>query len=1083
MDGKETHRVDSLSKLTKVDELRVKIMELFKVEPERQRLFYRGKQMEDGHTIFDYNVGLNDIVQLLVRQKMAPVNVIKSKDKEAELSDSDSGCGSTQSESDKSSTHGEAEGQTASTSAQTNTPELIDPGFGYYKINELVDARDLNMGAWFEAQIVNVTKTTKTPKEEAAEAQPAEEEILYHVKYEDYPENGVIQLLAKDVRPRARTVYQWHQLEAGMIVMVNYNPDDPKERGYWYDAEIQRKRETRTLREIYAKIILGDAGDSLNDCRIMFLTEIYKIEEPGSLSDAPPGSESPLKRSNGPECKHCKDDPDKNCRWCNCHICGIKQDPDKQLLCDECDMAYHTYCLNPPLTSIPEDEDWYCPGCRNDTSEVVLAGEKLAESHLCFLLASFSSSSQRDWGKGMACVGRTKQCTIVPSNHYGPIPGVPVGSLWKFRVQVSEAGVHRPHVAGIHGRSNDGAYSLVLAGGYEDDVDDGNEFTYTGSGGRDLSGNKRTAEQSCDQTLTHMNRALALNCNVPVNDKNGAESKNWKEGKPVRVVRSCKGRKHSKYCPEEGNRYDGIYKVVKYWPAKGKSGFLVWRYLLKRDDDEPAPWTRDGKERIKKLGLTMQYPAGYQKEKENKNEVEEEAATPSKAKRKRKSQGSESTKTSPGKTPKKVKVEVYKLSQEQKALIKNDKPNKKLWDEAMESLSLGPKFLNKVEEVFLCICCQEVVYQPITTECQHNVCRVTGKGRYRTAGGLPAILDNQMATDMPMDTVPAPHPTPTSPPDPAPASSPALSSSATQDQVPTQEPAIAETPHTAVTSEQDAAPDLTSAQPANPDVAPGLAPGSEPPPAHPVPPVSAKNPSCKIMTFRPTMEEFKDFAKYIVYMESQGAHRAGLAKVIPPEGWKPRRSYDTIEDMVIPAPIMQVVTGQSGLFTQYNIQKKSMTVGEYRKLANSKKYCTPRHKDFDDLERKYWKNLTFVSPIYGADVSGSIYDEDIHEWNIGHLNTLLDMVEQECGIVIEGVNTPYLYFGMWKTTFAWHTEDMDLYSINYLHFGQPKSCPSSAFFFLSLLTQLSLTITPSLFLLLMPPLFPPCFNIRVAVEA
>lgn len=34
------------------------------------------------------------------------------------------------------------------------------------------------------------------------------------------------------------------------------------------------------------------------------------------------------------------------------------------------------------------------------------------------------------------------------------------------------------------------------------------------------------------------------------------------------------------------------------------------------------------------------------------------------------------------------------------------------------------KFLNKVEEVFLCICCQEVVFQPITTECQHNVCRV-----------------------------------------------------------------------------------------------------------------------------------------------------------------------------------------------------------------------------------------------------------------------------------------------------------------------------------------------------------------------
>ena len=30
------------------------------------------------------------------------------------------------------------------------------------------------------------------------------------------------------------------------------------------------------------------------------------------------------------------------------------------------------------------------------------------------------------------------------------------------------------------------------------------------------------------------------------------------------------------------SRYDGIYKVQKYWPQKGKSGFIVWRYLLAR---------------------------------------------------------------------------------------------------------------------------------------------------------------------------------------------------------------------------------------------------------------------------------------------------------------------------------------------------------------------------------------------------------------------------------------------------------------------------------------------------------------------
>lgn len=34
-----------------------------------------------------------------------------------------------------------------------------------------------------------------------------------------------------------------------------------------------------------------------------------------------------------------------------------------------------------------------------------------------------------------------------------------------------------------------------------------------------------------------------------------------------------------------------------------------------------------------------------------------------------------------------------------------------------------------------------------------------------------------------------------------------------------------------------------------------------------------------IMTFYPTMEEFKNFSRYIAYIESQGGHKAGLAKV------------------------------------------------------------------------------------------------------------------------------------------------------------------------------------------------------------
>lgn len=197
----------------------------------------------------------------------------------------------------------------------------------------------------------------------------------------------------------------------------------------------------------------------------------------------------------------------------------------------------------------------------------------------------------------------------------------------------------------------------------------------------------------------------------------------------------------------------------------------------------------------------------------------------------------------------------------------------------------------------------------------------------------------------------------------------------------------------------------------------------------------------RIQVFRPTYEEFKNFSKYVEYMESQGAHKAGLAKVIPPPEWVPRKGGYNIDDldMTIPAPICQVVTGKQGLYQQINIQKKAMTIKEYKKLACSERYNTPKHFDYEDLERKYWKNITYVAPIYGADVSGSLTDPEVTEWNINHLGTILDYVNKDYGISIDGVNTAYLYFGMWKTTFAWHTEDMDLYSINYLHFGAPKT--------------------------------------------
>lgn len=73
-----------------------------------------------------------------------------------------------------------------------------------------------------------------------------------------YPENGVVPMKPVDVRPRARTLLRWDQLQVGMRVMVNYNLETPEERGFWFDAEVQTVNQTsRTSKELRVKILLG----------------------------------------------------------------------------------------------------------------------------------------------------------------------------------------------------------------------------------------------------------------------------------------------------------------------------------------------------------------------------------------------------------------------------------------------------------------------------------------------------------------------------------------------------------------------------------------------------------------------------------------------------------------------------------------------------------------------------------------------------------------------------------------------------------------------------------------------------------
>lgn len=146
---------------------------------------------------------------------------------------------------------------------------------------------------------------------------------------------------------------------------------------------------------------------------------------------------------------------------------------------------------------------------------------------------------------------------------FGDIAGHPEGTTYKAYRDLHRAGVHRPTQKGIGGRSAEGADSIVLNGGYKDDVDNGDVIFYTGEGGQDASGN-----QISDQD--------------PASSGNAALRRSHETGLPVRVIRGHKG--HHPRRPKTGYRYDGQFVVTAVDRVRSSDGPWVFRYTLEQTD-------------------------------------------------------------------------------------------------------------------------------------------------------------------------------------------------------------------------------------------------------------------------------------------------------------------------------------------------------------------------------------------------------------------------------------------------------------------------------------------------------------------
>ncbi|CAA2984969.1 histone-lysine N-methyltransferase family member SUVH9-like [Olea europaea subsp. europaea] len=152
----------------------------------------------------------------------------------------------------------------------------------------------------------------------------------------------------------------------------------------------------------------------------------------------------------------------------------------------------------------------------------------------------------------------------------GGIPGVSIGDVFFFRMELCVVGLHGQAQAGIDyvpaSQSSNGepvATSIVVSGGYEDDEDAGDVIIYTGHGGQD-----KHSRQVVHQKLECGNLALERSMHY---------------GIEVRVVRGLKyeGTTHGKVYV-----YDGLYRVTDTWFDVGKSGFGVYKFKLVRLENQ-----------------------------------------------------------------------------------------------------------------------------------------------------------------------------------------------------------------------------------------------------------------------------------------------------------------------------------------------------------------------------------------------------------------------------------------------------------------------------------------------------------------
>ena len=77
--------------------------------------------------------------------------------------------------------------------------------------------------------------------------------------------------------PRSKTFLKFVDLDLRQEIFVNYNLENPQERGFWYDAKVTGWKCTSSNKSLVVTL-QGPGRGETKDCNIVFINEVMKAE-------------------------------------------------------------------------------------------------------------------------------------------------------------------------------------------------------------------------------------------------------------------------------------------------------------------------------------------------------------------------------------------------------------------------------------------------------------------------------------------------------------------------------------------------------------------------------------------------------------------------------------------------------------------------------------------------------------------------------------------------------------------------------------------------------------------------------------